>query len=479
MKALIFEEHSSVLAHWWELGAKARTVVYLDAHLDLQHVGAERLARLAGCRSVEQVKALEKPHALLPDGQYSYSLEDFLYPAARLGLIDRLIWVAPPHVRTSYAKRAIQQLQQMDGVEPKELYGFRKNSGGWIEGRVLGLDLAVCDYLHLERIGLPADPLIDIDADYFVAVPGDKAWVDPAAVFEVLRRLPSAAEPVTISRSVGSGFMPLRYRFIAEYLAALWENRPERAHYARLFGCEAGLQTGEREAAVLGCRRELERHPDCAATWYLLGMAEADAAEAARCQARAGELSPAYRSDLLSQACGLRNRMLTVNLSSVLGLEQQLASGPDPGSRGAGLAWVALGLIYCVFGDLQRATGCYEHASASLGEHPELAMELGRLLAGSGRLDEAEACLRVALRDDKPRTGAHLLLAQIRGASGLLEEARSHLQLASEAAPAWPHLLDLLAQVHARLGNQVQALEYRSQCNAQRVQAEQLIQRLA
>jgi arginase family enzyme len=38
MKVLTFEEHSSVLAMWWGLGSHPRTLVYLDAHLDLQQL---------------------------------------------------------------------------------------------------------------------------------------------------------------------------------------------------------------------------------------------------------------------------------------------------------------------------------------------------------------------------------------------------------------------------------------------------------
>ena len=91
MKALIFEEHSSVLPLWWEGREQARTVIYLDAHLDLQHISTERIARLAGCRTVEQVRSLEKPHFLSRDEGFSYSLEDFLYPASQLGLIERVM----------------------------------------------------------------------------------------------------------------------------------------------------------------------------------------------------------------------------------------------------------------------------------------------------------------------------------------------------------------------------------------------------
>jgi len=480
VKAHIFEEHSSVLPLWWEGRAQARTVVYLDAHLDLQHIGAERIARLEGCRSVEQVRALEKPHSLFPDDGFSYSLEDFLYPASRLGLIERLIWVAPPHVRTAYSAHAIGQLQQMDGVRPEDLYGFKKTDGGWIEGRILGLDIVVCDYRHLEHIALPGDSLIDIDIDYFITVPGDIAWVNPREVFEVLQRLPLAPGFVTLSRSVASGFTPLRFRFIADYLAALWEDRrDEQVHYARLFEYEALLRSGGRQAAASGLRRELERYQECAATWHLLGLAEADAAEAARCRGRAGELSGAYRQNVLRSVCELRNRSLPVDMSSMLDLERRLASETGSDTTEQGLAWAALGLIHCSFGELSRAMDCYRRASAVLGEHPELALEIGKLLAGTGQLDPADIYLHTALRDDKARTGAHFLSSQICGAKGLLDEALEHLERASEAAPAWDELIARLAQVHARLGNHAESRACRERCDVQRMQAERLLRQLA
>ena len=57
----LFEEHSSTLPIWWAQRGAAATVVYLDAHLDLQRVGEEEIAALGRCKSIEEVKALEAP----------------------------------------------------------------------------------------------------------------------------------------------------------------------------------------------------------------------------------------------------------------------------------------------------------------------------------------------------------------------------------------------------------------------------------
>jgi len=448
MQALVFEEHSSVLAHWWREGARARTLVYLDAHLDLQYVNPERIRRLEQCTSAEQIAALEKPHDLWPDERFSYSLEDFLYPAARLGLIKRLIWVAPPHVRTGYSERVVEQLRQMEGVAPEDLESFRRVDGR-IEGRLLGLDVALCDLGQLDQLAPPADSLIDIDVDYFVVVPGDRTWVDPREVIGMLRQLPHDRAYATISRSVGSGFTPLRHRFLGDYLAALWEERSDDVeHYSRLFQLERRLE-GERELAAQALRSETTRYPDCAATWHLLGLAHGDPAEAARCQGRAAGLSSAYAPSVLRSACEIRHRRLPTDRAFVMRLERALAQVPEA-ERGP--AFAAVGLLWCGFGEAERARECYRRACAFFGSQSELAMELAQLLLRAGKADEAAVLLTAALEDDKARSAAHGYLGHVLQRSGRVQEARLHLERAHTAAPCWREPLEALMQLYRQLG---------------------------
>ncbi len=463
MRALVFEEHSSVLAHWWRERVRGRTLVYLDAHLDLQYVNPQRMRRLEQCESAQQVAALEKPHDLWPDGRFSYSLEDFLYPAARRGLVARLVWVAPPHVRAGYSAQAFEQLRQMEGVRPEDLRSFRRVEGR-IEGRLFGLELTLCELGQLDDAALPDDTLVDIDVDYFVAVPGDRTWVDPAEVYARLRRLPQEGAYVTLSRSVGSGFTPLRHRFLGDYLAALFEERgTDAAHYARLFQLERQLASGEREGAAQGLAAEAARWPQCPATWHLLALAQADRAEAARCEERAAALSAAYAPSVLRAACEVRHRRLPTDRATVMRLERQLAATPPPEQ---GLAFAAVGLLWCLFGELPRAVHCYERAGASLGAQTELAMQIARLLLRSGKCDEAARFLGAALEDDKARGAAHGYLAQAFGQSGRLAEARSHLEQAHAAAPCWRQPMEALVQLYRQLDEPALAQELAARLGA-------------
>lgn len=478
MRVSIFEEHSSVLPEWWERGERGRTLVCLDAHLDLQHVSRERLARLEQCTTAEAVKRLEKPHHLMPDRGFSYSLEDFLYPAHRLGLIGRLIWVAPAHVETGYSRRAFEQLQQMDGVCFDELAGFRKAAGGWIEGRLLGLEVAICSYQQLEMLPLPDDGLIDIDTDYFVSVPGDEAWVDPRQVFEALSRLPWKPDRVSLSRSVSSGFVPLRYRFLADYLAALWKGHEgEVAHCQRLFALERRLRAGEVEAVVRGCQRELESRPGCAATHHLLSLAERDPERAERHRSQAAKLCSAYRPDPLRSACEFPARQLSVEPSKLRALEKQLSEAQlDPEEQA--LARVALGLVYCSLGQPLRAFARYQQAARRLGGHPELALEIAKLLLRSQQADRALELLEAALEDDKTRATAHTFLAQLHAGRGSLEQALRHLETAHRLTPAWGQILSMLAAVHQRLGNSQQSRSLLEEVRRQQSETAALAERL-
>ena len=479
VEVLTFEEHSSVLPEWWRRKVRAPALICLDAHLDLLQVNPRRLRRLEQCTTWEAVKRLEKPHRLLPDRQFSFSLEDFLYPAHRLGLIDRLVWVAPPHVNTGYSQATFSQLEQISGVLFEELTSFSRVGDGWIEGKLLGLHVTICNYQQLQRMSLPADSLIDIDTDYFVAVPGDRAWIDPRNVFDALNRLDVTPRFVTLSRSVGSGFMPVRYQFFADYLASLWENRNrDAAHYQRLFDLDRLLQAGKREAVVTRCQEELESHPQCPATCYLLSLAQRDPDQSRRYRRRAAELSLGYRPSVLRSACAIPNRQLAVDSGTMAALERQLAEAPESPQEQA-LAQSALGLIYSASGQIDRALQKYQQCRQHLGHQPELAADIGKLLAQSQRANEAIPFFNAAFQNDATRSPAHVHLAELLMRRGSLDEALQHLETARSLTPAWGQVLSMLTTLHQSLGNQQQSHTARNQYQHQRFQTAVLARKLS
>ena len=459
MKPVIFEEHSSVLPEWWRRQEKGKTLICLDAHLDLQYVNQDRMALIENCSTEKQVRDLEKPHHLLPDSGYVYSLENFLYPAFRLGIISRLIWVAPPHVKTEYSHNALNHVKQMDGVSIDELTTFKRHAGGWHQGKLLGLDIIICSYEQLEQITPPDDALVDIDTDYFVSLPSDASWIDPKRVYQAIEKLRLKTGYITLSRSVSSGFMPLRYRFYTDYLAALFlGSQKDIEHYERLYQLESGLRTEAPQAILDACHRELERYPKCAATYHLLSQVPGDAPASTKYQCQAQQLCPAYIPDLLCQTSEILNRHLPVNQRTVIEFENKL-SDMDPEWEKQPFVHVALGLIYCAAGHLGHAYRHYRGFVHRMGHHPELALEIGKLLLQKGQPGDACTMLQTALADDKTKTAAHLFLAHCEQARGYLPEAEQHLLSAHRLAPAWGDILVKLADIQRRLGKTQAARE--------------------
>lgn len=384
-----------MLCEWHDRGVRDATVVYLDAHLDLQHVGDERLAQLRDA-DTEAFRALEKPDHLLPDDGYVFGLENFLYPASRLGIVGHLIWVAPPHVEVGASAQVLEHVQQMDGVTLDELASIRRAPGGWYEATLLGLRLTICTLEQLAAVAPPDHSFVDIDVDYFVALPSDRAWIDPADVYAAVNAAVPKPALVSTARSTGSAFLPHGYRYFADYLAALWRHDQDAvaAYHSR-------YQRGETETAD---------------------------------------------DDPVRLAAGTVNRRLS---ASVATLDRWYAEflAQDPA---APEGQVAFGLAYAQLDQRVKALECY-HVYAR--PHPQLALAIADLLAAeAGERVLRRALLEVAVREDGCATWAHLQLADLARLDGDLTDARAHLEQAHARAPAWPEPVQQLARLHAHSG---------------------------
>lgn len=449
-RATIFEEHSQVLAYWFGQGAHDATLVYLDAHLDLQFIDPQRIARLVACTSAAEVAALESTHCLSPDRSACYGIEDFLYPAAQMGLLRRVIWVAPPHVIKGGMAGALHALQQMEGVTMDDLESFRRHPSGVIEGRLLDVDLAICLLEQLPALHLEGPLLVDIDADYFVVVPGDAVWAEPAAIVSALKQVAGVQAGVTIARSVSSGFMPLRQRFIADHVAALWETRLSDAqHWQRLLDLE-------RRPSPAGSAAVAAARPACAASIHALALATPQHDQREALLDKAARLDPAYADDLLRRLCQYRARRMRLDLNTLLALQREVQAACA--SNGAqAVAWIALGLLFAAFERLHDAAACDALSCADSAGHPELALELARLHIACGQFDAARPYLERAAGDDETRVGAWLQQGECAHAAGDHEGAGRAAAQAMHAAPAWPLVVQRMAAYAQAAGDTARA----------------------
>jgi predicted Zn-dependent protease len=283
---------------------------------------------------------------------------------------------------------------------------------------------------------------------------------------------------VTISRSVGSGFTPLRYHFLADYLAALFEVRAaDCGHFERLIDIASLCRGNTLDDAVSACRSELELYPDCPATWHLLSLAANLPEEAVTYRDWSAELCPAYEVSVLREACEFPARGLPLDLATVRALENRFVAGQRSAAEDA-LTWAALGLLHCHLGRVESARECYRQTTRHFPSHAVLASALANVLIRARRPKEAIPFLELATINDKTAAGAHMLLGSALTNAGDLANADVHLQAASALAPAWTELMELRGKVLAAAGQAQAAASLRQQSSSRRQQALRAVERL-
>lgn len=448
-RATLFEEHASVLPFWWAQGVRDATLICVDAHLDLQFIAPKRIARLRACTTREDMQRLESAHPLSPRRDGCFGIEDFLYAASQLAVLRQLVWVAPPHVLAEM-QGALAALRQMEGVTQEDLASFAQAEGGWIEGRLLGLRIAVVTFEQLASVTLAAPVLVDIDADFFVQVPQDRVWMQPSQLVAALKQKVGPETDVTIARSVGTGFLPLRHRFLADHLAALWEGRvDDAAHWQQLLALETFGQPAPERVASL--REMLARRGGCAATAHALAHALGPTEEGRALLAQAAALDASYGPDLLRHLGAVHAHRQGLDLATVTRLHRRLETLRDTPER-MGAAWVGLGLLYVAFGRLPEAIACDERSLRQGGGHPDLALQIGRLQMIEAGIPAAVPWFERAAADDETRVAAWLHLSVCASREGRQPEARRWARATHEAAPAWPEAREWLRRLEGAAG---------------------------
>ncbi|MCX4241315.1 hypothetical protein [Paraliomyxa miuraensis] len=433
-----------MLPIWYRHALRGATIITLDAHLDLRAIDPERIEALHRCRDAARIESRQAPVCWASSTAWSYDLEDFLLAAWSLGLIGRVLRVArscPDPLRWA------EHLTSVDGVGPCDLDSLEPGPHGpSIE--LFGVPVVATALVHLASLDARAPRVLDIDLDYFVDGHG-VPWIEVEDVLAQLDPLRPRLQLLTIARSVDSGFHPLRYRHLAEHLAAWWNGDDEaREHYVRLADLDARARRGE--AVVGSLAREAERWPSCAATRHLLALC--DAPHASMHHEAAARLDPAYRDDPARDAAVLVQQSRTPLPEQLHRLACRLEHERDVSRRGWG--HVALGLLWVRAGCLPEAAHHHLEARARVGRNGLLLHALGDAWLRRGERSRARPCLRAALDDPRVRGRAALLLGNDEAREGRLSEAEALLSVACDAFSLAERPWRLLAQLRAATGDE-------------------------
>ena len=452
IKTIITEEHSSQLHVWHQLGFNHATLIYLDAHLDLQHISESRITKLKNCSTTAEIASLEKPYHMVPDQGYSYSIEDFLYAAHHLEMIDRVIWVHPfGNNHNSNPMDTIRMLQDQQGFGLDDFTSF-EIVNNYIEANLLGLNVTICGYQDLSKLTLSIEnTFIDIDIDYFIALPQDRPWINPKLIFQALKLLPIKYDTVTFTRSVTSGYMPLRYRFIADYLSSLWQEEQLLAeHYMKLLEFDAMIYAKNTQMAKQGFLGELANFPQCPTTYYFLSLCETDVAIAEQYLKTAAKLSNAYSPSVLRSINAILSRDLKFDQHTLKSLESRLEI-EHLSEDESQLTHFCLGLLYSSINNLEGSLKHYQTLKKEIC--PQLSLAIGNLSLQEGKESEAIPYLIKALEDESTEPEAHHLLGCVYFKEEEYDLALSNLLLAKDLIPSSKRVVKLLAQTYKQLGD--------------------------
>ncbi len=439
----LFENHSTALIEWARAGVRDRVLVHLDGHSDFDWLPDNTVARIAAARP-DELPGLElHPYTMDNSTLSRFGIWNFIYPAARMGIVRELVWVVPDGTlkdqsAVSHMLRDIL-VGKMEMVAVNEALALR-GVGKVIQGEILGVPLIVCEIGDLPVIHEPV--LLDIDLDYFSTVSAvtmevtTEPWITPRAVIDILEKKQISTDLVTLSFSTIGGFLPPGSRWLGPAVVRELrhpDSAPPAMEMTRMEAFEKLLEQDYAGAADhLNALTAAE--PENACGWYCYSQAltkvgNTNAALDARRQAIA--LDPILAHDELFEGDRLWfNREYEAALASYERYLETFPAGPFS-------AWALRRKGGCLM-RLHRdadAIRVYRKVVEQSEDHADSLLDLGILLRENGKIDEALQYLGRAREALPERSDYALALGTTLVLAGRIEEGTQELANAARRKP--------------------------------------------
>ena len=461
----LFENHSSSLLSWRLAELRDRVVVHIDGHSDLDWLPDDTIARIAAA-GPDELAAMDLPPYAMDGTTYQrFGNWNFIYPAARLGIVREYVWVVPdgtmdtPQKAGELVRTLVLGKIQMIGRDEAETLRYEDRR---IRGRILGVDVTICELADLPDFRDPV--LLDVDLDFLTTRSGtthevtDVPWITPDELVARLRARGLRPDVATVSYSTAGGYLPPACRWVGPAMVAALRRTidTESGRWSAHADAATALRAGRAGDAAATLRDLVTRYPGDAAGWYLLARLSQQAgepAEAARCLDKAVAADPVLQDAPLFEADVLwMNRRFPEALVAYRGYRATKSQGP-----------------YLAY-SLRREAGCLVHAGrdeeaiatlrkvvALAPDHADTRMDLGVLLRGRGDAAGAIAELREARRILPDRAAYAMALGMTYAQQGELDPALVELQAAVARRPTWVQAQLELAEVLLAIGRPVDA----------------------
>jgi tetratricopeptide (TPR) repeat protein len=464
----LFENHGASLIVWKRASVRDRILVHLDGHADLDWLPDGTIARFAAADADEL--AAQEQHPYAADGQSFKRFGDrnFIYPAARLGLVRELVWVVPdgtlsdPHAPEELVRRLILgKIQMVAFDEARSMRAI----GSTVHGTVLGLPVTICELDDLPAFDEPV--LLDVDLDYLTTrsvlsqevAPGPSST--PDALIDRLRARGLRTDLATIAFSTMGGFVPPGSRWLGPALSGALrrETDADADRWKRRAEADAACVAGREPAAVAGWRMLADQHPDDGSLWYTLSRAEGEFGRAAAerdAHAKAVAADPMLLDSALFEADALWLNQRYVD--ALKAYREYRSSRPDS-PFGAYALHREAGCLTRI-GRVEEAIAALRKVIAIAPANGDAHADLGLLLREEGQLDAAVAEFLEA-RKLLPEVAAHAMaLGTTYAIQRRFDEAVPALEASVARRPAWGPARINLALLFTRIGRPVDAAKH-------------------
>ncbi|MFC1524497.1 tetratricopeptide repeat protein [Thermodesulfobacteriota bacterium] len=244
---VVMENHKQALSHWAAKGVRNAVLVNLDAHDDIGRISPEKMDQIGG---ILARVADDGTNKLSRDLGTLVGDADFIYAAAKFGIVREVYWVVPFFFQQTpdIKGRLINMLGEF-GFSLQDIGTFTMR-GDRFSGEIDGISLHLCDLDSLPEFQEPV--LLSIDVDFIpvmAANTGERLIDAVRGIVNGLARKEFQVGDVSIAYSSDGAYVSTCHRWVGDLIVDLL-GHPIISLRSQLPGHYEFLQRAERLRAM-------------------------------------------------------------------------------------------------------------------------------------------------------------------------------------------------------------------------------------
>ncbi len=218
-----YEDHSEALAHWAEEGVRDAVIINIDTHDDIRRISKERISELEDIYLRRDMKTLREANSLAD--RSLYNVGDFIFAAARLGIVKEAYWIIPfAHFAYPDTANRLRIFLETYGFSSEDINTFNME-GGCFRGLTDGIPLSLCGVEALPEIEEPVILSFDLDTLPTAAFEykRDKTTA-MQMIFDALFAKRYMVRDALVAYSVNGGYMRVLDKWLGDEAAKVMES---------------------------------------------------------------------------------------------------------------------------------------------------------------------------------------------------------------------------------------------------------------